>query len=683
MPNLSYLSLSWNAFGGSISFPDRISSHNLTHLDLSGNGFQVTTLLKSLGHLCGIKELGITSQNLPFEFSTIMESLSVCSLHTLESLDLSNNMVHGSIPDMISSFSSLRELFLYGNQLNGTVSPAVGKLSMLEQLDLSSNTLSDTLSEHHFSNLSRLRTLYLSENSGLVVNISGNWTPPFQLDSLTLGSCKLGPHFPKWLQTQTNFSWLDISNSGISGPIPVSFWKSLPSNLQLLDMSRNNIYGEIPEVSITFDFLPRINLSTNHFSGAVPSFLVNASMLYLDKNMFSNLIPFLCPKSKTAITFLDLSSNLFSGELPDCWKFFDQLTTLYLDNNNLSGNLPPSISELNNLQALHMRNNRLSGEISKPLKNCSSLVILDLAINSLSGNIPPGIGTSLRNLGVLILRSNNFVGGLPSSLCKLSYLQILDLSNNHISGTIPTCVYNLTGMRNKTDLLPVIGKTGIYGSSDSAKLMWKREEQSFSNSLGLVKSIDFSNNMLKGEIPEGISFLTGLVSLDLSGNDLNGSITPNIGELTSLELLDLSNNRLSGKIPVTLAELSTLAILDLSNNKLSGRVPMGTQLQSFNASAYSGNSGLCGDPLPKCAGDIPSVSPVNGNGITQHKESDDVFPGLYISVLLGFIVGFWGVCGTLVIKTSWRRAYFRFFDDMKERLYAVITVKKSTASRNS
>ncbi|XP_048496067.1 receptor-like protein EIX2 [Beta vulgaris subsp. vulgaris] len=668
MPNLSYLSLSWNALSGLISFPDNIANHTLTHLDLSGNSFEVsTTLLKFLTQLCGLQELDLSSQNLPFEFSVIMKSLSVCSLNTLETLDLSNNMVWGSIPDMISSFSSLKGLLLYGNRLNGTISQGIGQLSMLEELDFSSNTLSDTLSDKHLANLSSLRTLSLSENPELVVNVSSNWVPPFQLDSLTLGSCKLGPHFPEWLKTQNNFSWLDISNGGISGSIPVSFWKSLPSKLQLLDVSRNSIYGTVPEVSITFDNLPRINMSTNQFSGTIPSFLVNASMLYLDNNKFSNLTTFLCPKAITSLTFLDLSNNLFSGELPDCWMYFDQLATLYMDNNHISGNLPTSTSELQNLQALHLRNNSLSGETLMPLENCSSLVVLDLGYNSLTGHIPREIGNSFQNLSVLILRSNEFVGDLPLSLCQLSRLQILDLSSNLISGTVPACIYNLTAMTNTTDLLPAIGIKGIYASSDSAKLMWKRQEQSFSNSLGLVKSIDFSNNKLEGQIPSQISLLTGLFSLDFSRNNLSGSITPKIGELSSLELLDLSNNNLSGIIPASLSNLSSLAILDLSNNRLTGRIPMGTQLQTFNASQYAGNPGLCGDPLPKCPGDTQPARPMNAN---QHKEDDnDIFPGLYISIVFGFIVGFWGVCGTLVIKTSWRRAYFRFFDDTKDKLY--------------
>ena len=40
----------------------------------------------------------------------------------------------------------------------------------------------------------------------------------------------------------------------------------------------------------------------------------------------------------------------------------------------------------------------------------------------------------------------------------------------------------------------------------------------------------------------------------------------------------------------------------------------------------------------------------------------------YVSIALGSIVGFWGVCGTLVVKKSWRHAYFHFVDQMKDRL---------------
>ncbi|KAK9723588.1 hypothetical protein RND81_05G010200 [Saponaria officinalis] len=128
-----------------------------------------------------------------------------------------------------------------------------------------------------------------------------------------------------------------------------------------------------------------------------------------------------------------------------------------------------------------------------------------------------------------------------------------------------------------------------------------------------------------------------------------------VGNLTALEFLDLSNNHLTSEIPVSLTKVSSLGILDLSNNNLSVEIPLSSQLQGFNASSYMGNPGLCGAPLPVCPKDqVPSNNDVH--------DDYGIFPGLYISIALGFIVGFWGVCGTLVIKTSWRYAYFQILN---------------------
>lgn len=54
--------------------------------------------------------------------------------------------------------------------------------------------------------------------------------------------------------------------------------------------------------------------------------------------------------------------------------------------------------------------------------------------------------------------------------------------------------------------------------------------------------------------------------------------------------------------------MNYLDVLDLSNNCIFGKIPTGTQLQSFNASSYARNSGLCGDPLPKCWTGAPPQS---------------------------------------------------------------------------
>ncbi|XP_074317995.1 receptor-like protein EIX2 [Silene latifolia] len=207
---------------------------------------------------------------------------------------------------------------------------------------------------------------------------------------------------------------------------------------------------------------------------------------------------------------------------------------------------------------------------------------------------------------------------------------------------------------------------------ENVLIMWKGEKQDFKDDylLGHVKAIDLSNNILEGQIPEGISSLVRLKQINLSRNHLSGAIMSKIGQLTSLESLDLSHNHLSGEIPLSLAKISSLDVLDLSYNNLSGRIPYGTQLQGFNTSSYIGNHGLCGAPLPKCDGDEVAIIPQNNVDVMHRK--DNFMLGVYISVVLGFIFGFWGVCGSLVVKTSWRHVFFQFYDDIKDKIYVVV-----------
>jgi hypothetical protein len=138
-------------------------------------------------------------------------------------------------------------------------------------------------------------------------------------------------------------------------------------------------------------------------------------------------------------------------------------------------------------------------------------------------------------------------------------------------------------------------------------LMWKGVDRPFKNADMFLKTIDLSSNNLTGEIPTEIEYLSGLVSLNLSRNNLSGEIISNIGHLKLLDVLDLSRNHLSGTIPSSLAHIDRLSVLDLSNNQFYGQIPIGTQLQSFNASSFEGNSNLCGEPLDrKCPGEEPT-----------------------------------------------------------------------------
>ncbi|XP_019162600.1 PREDICTED: probable LRR receptor-like serine/threonine-protein kinase At4g36180 isoform X3 [Ipomoea nil] len=593
---------------------------------------------------------------------------------SLREVYLSENQITGQIPDL-SHALSLRRLDVSENQLQGGLPETIGKLSKLEELHASSNLLEGDVTETHFSNLTNLLLLDLSNNVALSFNLSSNWIPPFQLRSLSLAKCKVGPQFPKWLQTQSKLFEVDISSGGISGIIPNWFW-NMSKSYRSLNLSYNNIGGRLPH------FLPPIiDLSSNIFWGPILINPQEASILHLSNNKFVGSISFLC--SISSATSIDLSYNQLSGEIPDCWNksFVFDLSVLNLANNRFSGKIPHSLGSLLLLESLHLRNNNLIGELPSSLQNCTSLSVVDFGGNKFTGRIPSWIGGSLKNLLIVSLRHNKFYGKVPSSICHLKSIHILDLSKNKLTEKIPLCFNNFTYLMQASSSVGstmqklLLNSTSFQGGNDyyidNILIQWKNQEWEYRKQLGLLKVIDLSSNRLIGDVPEELYTLKGLILLNLSNNHLTGKIFVTIYQMENLEVLDLSQNQLSGEIPVGLARLNYLDVLDLSNNFLSGKIPTGTQLQSFNVSSYAGNIGLCGDPLPKCSANVPPQH----NKINDYQESDTFLDrGFYISMVLGFSLSFWGIVVTLVLKNSWKTAYYEFLNDVKDWLYVKVKI---------
>lgn len=713
--SLIYLQLRANKLKGPL--PDAFTnavSNSLVFLDLSFNKLE-GEVPNSFQNICSLKHLYLSYNKLSGQLQHSVERLS-CAADTLIDLDLGYNQFRGPFPDLtrfssletislqnnslngslpqsfgqlskvkllslafnqlsgllpdLGGLTSLEELDLLKNQLNGSIPESLGHLSRLRMLDLSSNSFSGVITKVHFLNLSSLESMRLSNNA-LTFNVSSDLIPPFQLKELAAASCKLGPPFPKWLRTQRKLESLDISKAHISDLIPDWFW-DLSSSLAYMNLSLNQIHGKLPNLSSKTYVYPTIDLSSNHLYGPLPPFPPNSTVLIFSKNMFSGNMYSLCETRLAPLYQLDLSDNMLSGELPTCWLQLKELFALNLANNNFSGKIPLSLASLPQIALLHLRNNSFSGELPS-FQNHKELVLLDIGENRISGRIPEWSGQSLPSLTVLRLRSNELYGSIPTSFCSLPALQILDFSLNNISGVLPKCLDNMTAMLSE-------GRSGGY--IDFTSLMWKGIELEFGRNAELVRSIDFSSNYLSGEIPEAITSLLGLHNLNLSRNGLRGRIPVNFGQLNMLQSLDLSRNQLVGTIPASFSSLNFLSHLDLSYNNLTGRIPLSTQLQSFEASAYEGNVELCGPPLTKyCPGD-PGDIDGNGNGKKEIGDEDEyVTFGFYVSLAVGFIVGFWGVCGTLVIKSSWRYVVFRSWDDIKDWIYVTTRVLKARLLR--
>ncbi|CAN6711049.1 unnamed protein product [Malus baccata var. baccata] len=649
------------------SIPDVFGNmSSLAHVDLTDNQLEGAEP-HSFSRLCSLQSLDLSGNNL--------------SGHSLESLWLYGNQLAGPLPDL-TNFLSLKDLYIPYNQLSGRIPESIGQMSKLENLDLGMNALEGVISDSHFSKLSKLSYLDLSSNS-LVLNFQSNWTPPFQLDYISLGSCKMGLYFPKWLQTQNEYSYLNISNAGIVDILPSWFWGTT-RNVEFISLSHNQIGEMFTNLTMDFANYPEVHLSSNQIEGRILATLSHVSYLDLSNNNISGSIAFLCVSATTHLSFLNLSYNNLSGELPECFTHLGNLGMLDLSSNALSGKIPSTIGSLFGIETLKLRSNEFVGELPLSLKNCTSLMVLDLADNQLSGSIPEWLGASFQKLVILMLSSNHLNGSLPSQLCDLIHIQILDVSVNNISGGIPNCLKKLTTLAQKGNSSLTVGHsfmayTGHSGRGviyeDDEIFIWKGSMQVYRNTLGLVRSIDFSSNRLTGEIPREISHLVGLVSLNLSRNQLTGQITPDIGKLESLDSLDLSRNHIDGRIPTSLARISRLGVLDLSHNNLIGKIPTGTQLQSFDPSVYAGNPQLCGPPLQNPC-DIEETGPIQVSN-EEDKDGQLIRYGFYISMVLGFFVGFWGVCGSLIFIREWRYTYFKFLNSLNDWLYVrVVLIKR-------
>ncbi|XP_049407529.1 receptor-like protein EIX2 isoform X2 [Solanum stenotomum] len=705
--NLEHLVLYRSGIEGAI----QSQSGNITklkYLDLSFNNINSTIP----NWIYGCKDL----ESLFFGLNRLEGTVSsqISNLSSITIIDLSGNMLSGKLPNVIGKLGKLEQLDLSGNQFEGDISElfnvrsnflsvglrntsltflrlddnkltgalpeSVGQLSMLQHFSIFNNRLEGVVTESHFSKLTHLQSFYASRNN-LTLKVSRNWTPPFQVTDIKIGGWNIGPLFPMWLRTQKQIAHVDLSDGGIQGEVPTWFWK-LSSQIQFLNLSHNQFVGEVPIISTpswtdghggpwTMCF------GSNNFSGPLPLISTIVTELDLSNNSFSKgLSNFLCEAKNGSykLRILNLGGNDLSEEIPDCWMNWPELTVLILRDNNLIGSLPRSMEVLSNLLSLDLRRNRLNGPFPSSLENCTKLHKIDLAENEFIGKLPSWLGMRFPTLIVLILRSNKFDGELPQELCHLKDLQILDLANNTFVGIIPRCIGNLSAMvkviKKVEDDLELNYSFYVGVLIESAMVTTKGNMYQYDTILALFTSMDMSSNNLSGDIPISLTRLAGLRSFNLSKNNLTGRIPNDIGDMKVLESVDLSENQLYGQIPQSFSSLTTLGYLNLSDNNLSGMIPLSTQLQSFNSTSFQGNK-LCGVPLlVNCSSD---------DNIPNHEyevdESDkDEVDWFYISMSIGFALSFWGVCGSLLFKRSWRHVYFLFLDRSWEMLLAKLPV---------
>ncbi|XP_072977242.1 receptor-like protein EIX2 isoform X2 [Typha angustifolia] len=648
LTNLSYLNLEYCQFHGKI--PNALSNlTSLTYLYLGGNNLE-GPLPKSIGKLCNLRGIDLSYLGISGDIRELVGMLG-CTWNNMEEIILSSNNLQGNLSNWLEQMPNLKYLDLSNNSLVGPVPLGIASLQNLNFLDLSSNSLHGVISETHFANLTKLNDFRLSSNS-LIISVGHNWIPPFQLTTLALGSCRVGPQFPTWLRWQKQIYRVNLCNTSITGTLPDWLWSlhldeldlsynqitdrlpltPLPDALKVLDLSNNFIYGPLPKLLPTSIFY--LSLSNNSINGSIPSSICGYADLWT----------------------LDLSANHLLGELPQCWQQGSSLEIIDLSNNSITGKIPPSMGSLTSLLSLDLNSNNLYGELPSELQHCKNLVLLNLGNNKFSGKIPAWIGERLQNLVYLKLASNMLDGNIPPQLAQLVFLQVLDLSYNKLSGSIPRSFGNFTGM-----IYSVSNSTYHHSEFAIPSMLWNIDyalvEQVLSryivNSFSYVYKLDL---VMKGNTYTYSKILSEVTTMDLSGNNLSGVIPEEIGAVRQLRNLNFSGNHLVGMIPEKI-----------------GRIPSGNQLDTFNdPSIYKGNAYLCGPPSGKnCSGD--TAAPNSTSNYANGSETSMWW--LYLGMGVGFVAGFWGVYAVLLFHTTWRCAYFRMIDNFVDNIYVTVAVR--------
>ncbi|KAH6798255.1 hypothetical protein C2S52_022809 [Perilla frutescens var. hirtella] len=702
LTKLVHIDFSLNSFTGSI--PPFSMSNKLTYLDLSRNS--LTGSLSSK-HFEGLSHLVNINLGRNFLSGTIPKSLF--SLPSLQQLQLSNNKFSGQIDEFpISNPFILGTLDLSSNQLEGSIPESFFKLKGLSVLSLSSNLYNGTLKLEMIQRLPNIRTLELGHNKLSVDTSNSGFSRLPQLSRLDLASCNLYI-FPD-LTNQSKLIFLDLSKNHITGEIPSWIWTIGGGALLHLNLSSNLLMDLQKPVNMP-PFLSVIDIHSNRLQGELPVPPELASYVDYSSNNFQQPIPVNILNSTSFLTFFSLANNSLNGTIPASLCNASYLQVLDLSDNHLSGSIPPCLlgNATTSLGVLNMRRNDISGHVPDAFSDNCSLKTLDISNNNLEGKIPPSLAKckslEVMNVGnnkiddtfpcrlkytsslrVLVLRNNKFHGDLSCSEVNGSWpnLQIIDIASNNFSGELyPRYFASWRGMmlddnaklRGDHLQFEFLKLTNLY-YQDAVTVTLKGQEMELVKILTIFTVIDFSGNKFRGEIPQTVGDLSSLYILNLSHNAFTGIIPNTIGNLKQLGSLDLSMNILNGEIPEELTNLNFLSFLNLSYNKLFGMIPTGSQFQTFSASSFEGNSGLCGFPLDvSCDPDAPE-----GNSAERLNKRE--YDWQLIITGLGYGVGLLLVFVPVALLKQWREYYSNQLDQFLTLIFPTLMKKRTRRLNN-
>jgi Leucine-rich repeat (LRR) protein len=359
----------------------------------------------------------------------------------IELLDISQNQIHGSIPNLsygetillgsnnfcgplphISS-SSIMDLDLSNNSFHGSLSPLVcehkDKMRYVEMLDLSNNLLYGEL-PNCWMNYFNLQVLILGSNK-LTGNIPSFFGSLYALELLSLNKNNLSGDVPLSLKNCNRLVIVDLSENHLSGSLSIWLGNSSAS-LMALVLHSNRFHGSIPQEFCHFNSLQIMDLAHNKLSGSIPQCFGNLSAMV--RQAFSENIGI--------ISMGEIFLIMKGAEHEYRWSLA-LVTSTDLSSNNLIGEIPERLTSLYGVRFLNLSYSQLHGRIPKKINNMTLLESLDVSTNQLIGVIPQSMAI-LTFLSYLNLSYNYFYGRIPFSTQLQSFSTLSFIGNRDLCG---------------------------------------------------------------------------------------------------------------------------------------------------------------------------------------------------------------------------------------------------------
>ena len=399
------------------------------------------------------------------------------------------------------------ELNLSGQVLSGSIPSTISQLSNLMFLDLSNNNLEGIIPQEIVS----METL-------LGFNLSHNL--------LTGG-------IPEDLGNLTNLMSMDLSHNQLSGTVPSSIGNM--TGLVEISLDHNQLSGELPFEIGQLMFLSEFHANDNQFTGIITDNICESGIAFnnpLNFNIDNNSF---CPPYPDC-----MEAFIGNQEIAECQGVFELFDSLYyaydvldldLSNSGITGSISQNIGNFTNLVSLNLSQNDITGDIPAEIGNLAALEYLNLSQNDITGPIPSEIG-NLVNLKELKLYVNSLNGVLPGSIGNLINLEYFNVFNNQISGRIPSDIGNMEELKKfyihqnlfydviPPELFELSGLIHLYLNDNDLT----GEIPININNLQNLERLRLQNNNLFGYLPDEICNIEldwdDQSSFNISGNNL-------------------------------------------------------------------------------------------------------------------------------------------------------------------